>query len=314
MESQILITLIAIVLDASMIKIYIKFLINSDGESPKQLVERLRTIGGVPLVGEYDIEVPLQETERLFPKLEAIHRSLRGSGAFYYVTTGIETPKATASIDIIEDEVRKLSDDQKMLELRKKMYKAKLARWREMGVDTATLEELLETDIERFKEVSKTYLKEHLDKNKVVEDVARDLKQVDEEVFACVDDLGVTLESICRLCNLVENDAILSLGRLISAGKVTWQTKEDKEIYMRILPKKLARPEEEEMPAQTPEQAEERVIANLKLRGSTVKQICRDSRLPEGQVMSALSDLLKKGRIKSAKRGASTVYLRAPEA
>ncbi|HUW42616.1 MAG TPA: hypothetical protein VMW02_00090, partial [Thermoplasmata archaeon] len=242
-----------------MIKIYVKFQISSDGESPKQLVERLRDIGGVPLVGEYDIEVPLQETERLFLKLEAIHRALKGSGAYYMVTTGIETPQATASQDIIEEEARKISDDQKMMELRKKMYRAKLARWREMGLDTSTLEELLETDIERFKDVSKTYLKEHLDKNKIVEDLARDLKQVDEEVYSCVDDLGVTLESICRLCNLTENDSILSLGRLISAGKVTWESKDDKEIYMRILPKKLARSDEEVTPAHTPEQAEGRV-------------------------------------------------------
>ena len=296
-----------------MIKIYVKFQISSDGESPKQLVERLRVIGGIPLVGEYDVEVPLQEAERLFPKLEAIHRALKGSRAYYSVTTGIETPKVTASQDIIEEEARKISDDQKMLELRKKMYKAKLSRWREMGIDTGTLEELLETDIERFKEVSKTYLKEHLDKSKIVEDVARDLKQVDEEVYSCIDDLGVNFDSICRLCNLTENESILSLGRLISAGKITWQTKDDKEIYMRILPKKLARPEEEIMSAQTPEQAEGRVLANIKIRGSTVKQICRDARLPEGQVMSALADLLKSGKAKSAKRGATTVYVLAPD-
>jgi hypothetical protein len=295
-----------------MIKILVKFLISSDGESPKQLVERLRAIGGIPLAGEYDIEVPLQEAERPFPKLEAIHRALKGSGAYYSVTTGIETPKVKASQDIIEAEDRKISDDQNMLELRKKTYRAKLSRWREMGVDTGTLEELLETDIERFKEVSKTYLKEHLDKNKIVEGVARDLKQIDEEVYSCIDDLGVNFDSICRLCNLTENDSILSLGRLISAGKITWQTKDDKEIYMRILPKKLARIEEEVMPAQTPEQAEGRVLASMKVRGSTVKRICRDARLPEGQVMSALADLLKNGKVKSAKRGATTVYIRTP--
>lgn len=297
-----------------MIKIYVKFLISSDGESPKQLVERLGKVGGVPLVGEYDVEVPLQDSERLFQKLEAIHRALKGSGAFYSVATGIETPKITASIDIIEEEAKKMSEDQKMIELRKKMYKAKLARWREMGVDTAMLDELLETDIERFKEVSKTYLKEHLDKSKVVEDVARDLKDVDEQVFSSVDDLGVNLESICKLCSLDENEAILSLGRLMSAGKITWLTKDDKEVYVRIAQKKAERAEEEMLPADSAEQAEQRVLAVIKVKGSTVRQIGRDANLPEGQVMNALSQLLKSEKISSAKRGSATVYIRAPEA
>lgn len=314
MKGQILIPSIAIVLAVCMIKIFIKFMVSSDGESPKQLVERLRAIGGVPLVGQYDVEIPLGETERLFPKLEAIHRALKGSGTYYTVSTGLESEQA-AKGDLTSVESR-AEGDQKMAELKKKMYRAKLARWREMGIDTASLEELLETDIEGFKAVSRTYLREHLDKTKVIEDVARDLKNIDEEVCAQIDDLGVSLENICKLCNLNENEAILSLGRLISAGKVTWLTKDDKEVYVRVAPHRAAAIAVEEglAPAKSKEEAEERVLSALRVRGNTVRQVCQESRLPEGQVMNALADLLKSGRVRSARRGKSTVYLRVPGA
>ncbi|MEM4265312.1 MAG: hypothetical protein QW505_06010, partial [Thermoplasmata archaeon] len=186
-----------------MIKIFVKFIIDSDGESPRQIVERLSPLGGVPIVGEYDVEIPLQETERLFPKLEAIHKALRGSGVFYSVYTGVDTGTA---------ERQGVAGEQRLVEIKKKIYTAKLARWREMGVDTKPLEELLEKDLDKFREVSKTYLKEHLDKAQVVRDVHQSLRLNDEAVYAAVDDLGVSLENICKLTALNEHEVVLSLA------------------------------------------------------------------------------------------------------
>src|SRR4030066_692402 len=77
---------IASLVDA-MIKTYIRVELSSEGESPKQVVERMRRIGAVPVVGDYDFELVLDEDKRLFDKLEEIHHVLRGSSVRYTVTT-----------------------------------------------------------------------------------------------------------------------------------------------------------------------------------------------------------------------------------
>ena len=64
-----------------MLRILLKFMISSDGESPGQLVQRLRKVGGIPLAGMYDIEVPLSDNDRLFPKLEEIHKRSGGAAS-----------------------------------------------------------------------------------------------------------------------------------------------------------------------------------------------------------------------------------------
>jgi len=292
-----------------MLRILIKFMISSDGESPGQLVERLRNIGGVPLAGEYDIEIPLSDNDRLFPKIEEIHAALRGSGVFYTLFTGGEDTDVQQT-EGVSNVLPKSGGDQKLLEIRKNMYKAKLARWREMGIDTAHLEELLEEDIDKFREESRNYLREHLDKHKMVEDVDRDLKTIDEQVIKQVDSSGVLLEAVCKACNLSENEGVLSLGRLISAGKVICVVKEDKEYYALAPSHKPERAEGAAVPAGAKNEAEDRVLSSIRSKGSTVKQICQDSKMPEEQALNAISDLVSRGMIRSAKRGKSIVYLK----
>ena len=272
-----------------MIRILVKFIIDSDGESPRQIVERLGSLGGVPIVGEYDIEVPLLENERLFPKLEAIHKALKGSGVFYSVYTGIETGEAERQI---------ASGEQKIAEIKKKIYTAKLARWREMGVDTKPLEEILEKDLDKFREVSMTYLKEHLDKAQVVRDVHQSLRLNDE------------LENLCKLTSLNEHEVILSLARLISAGKVTRVPREDKEVYVRVKRMRTLKADSEAMPAEDFDEAISRIKEAIHPKGSTFRQICRVSKLPEGQAMNALSEILKRGELRSIRKGKNTVYIR----
>lgn len=288
-----------------MIKILVKFVIDSDGESPRQLVERLRAVGGVPLVGEYDVEIPMSETDRLFPKLDAIHRALRGSGALYSVST--------SSGSVEKADVGASADEQKILDMRKQLYWAKLVRWKEMGVDTSPLEELLETDIEKFKEVSRTYLREHLDQAQVVEDVTENLKKIDQTVYACLDYDGVPLDKICKSCDIDEHEAVLSLARLITAGRATRLTSGDKETYVRIKRTRTLKNPTKPRPAETLDEALERVFESIHHKGSTFQQICRQARLPEGQVLSSLSDLMTSGKLKRVKRGDNTIYLRKKE-
>lgn len=279
-----------------MVKIFIKFIVNSQGESPRELLERLRLIGGVPLIGEYDAEVPLEDSERLFDKLEAIHGALKGSGVLYTITSGTEHPG---------DEEKEKADDLRLNEMKKRLYIAKLERWREMGVDTKSLEKLLDTDLDKFREVSRDYLREHLDSGKVIEDISQKFEARDEAVLSAVDELGVTLENICRLVDLPENNVILSLGRLISAGTVNRLLKEGNEVYVR------AATERATTEAKTPpKEMLDRILSATKPKGSTFKQICRETGAPEKDVMSALSVLLRDEKLKTGKRGKGVIYKR----
>jgi hypothetical protein len=293
-----------------MIKILIKFMISSDGESPGQLVERLRNLGGIPMSGEYDVGIPLNDTDHLFQKLEDIHESLRGSGVLYTLYTGGEEPEAPE--EGISTVAPASASDEKLEDMRKKMYRSKLARWKEMGVDTAHLEQLLEIDINKFREESKNFLREHLSKTQVIEDVdRRDLKKIDESVYEQISGDGISLDKVREVCKLSENDAVLSLGRLISAGQVICVTRGEAESYVRVPqhePEELP-PIEKPAPAAESE-AEKRVMASIKLKGSTIRQICTDSELPEEQALNAVSDLMNRGLLKSAKRAKSTVYLK----
>jgi len=292
-----------------MLKILIKFMINSDGESPGQLVERLRDIGGVPMAGDYDVGIPLSDEDRLFPKIDEIHQALKGSGVLYSLYTGGDEPEQKD--EGISNVLQKDGGDQKLLEIRKNMYRSKLFRWREMGVDTAHLEELLETDIDKFREESKNFLREHLDKNRVIEDVdSRDLKKIDEKVYERVDDAGVSIGEICSACTLGENDSVLSLGRLMSAGKVVCITREGNEFYTRAPPHEPEKVEGGQPTAGAEGEAQQRVLEAVLAKGSTFRQICDKSGLPEEQVLNALSELLEKSLLKTGKRGKSTIYLK----
>ena len=297
-----------------MLKILIKFMISSDGESPGQLVERLRGLGGMPLAGDYDIEIPLGDNERLFAKMDGIHSALRGSGVFYTLHTCSDEreEKEEQSMPSI---MTKAGGEEKLTEIRKNAYKSKLARWREMGVDTSQLEQLLETDLEKFKEMSKTFLREHLDKHKVIEDVdRRDLKRIDESVHTRVSAGNASIEDVCKTCKLIEKDAVFSLGRLMSAGKVVKVMKDGKETYSLAPPTEPEKAEkaEEELPQPLlTGPAEDRVYAVIRPKGSSVKQICQDSKLPELQALNAISALIDRGMIKAGKRGKSPIYLKS---
>lgn len=287
-----------------MIKIYVKFIVSSGGESPKQLVERLRRIGGVPLIGEYDVEIMLGERERLFHKLDAVHRALKGSGALYSVSTGLEGIESTEA-DMSPAEL-------KSLEVKRKFYREKLAHWKEMGVDTSVLEELLEKDLEKFKEISRTYIREHIERGKGAEETLLESKELDKMIMASLDTSGVSLQSISKFSGLDKSDVAASLERLISAGKVKKLTRARKEIYIRVTKRKAPPPKVVVTPAKSEPEAIQRALSAIRTKGSTVKQICRDSRLPEGQVMNALAELLKSKRLRSVKRGRGMVYLRVP--
>jgi len=290
-----------------MIKTYIRVDLSSEGESPKMVIERMRQIGAVPVVGDFDFELPLKEDERLFDRLEDIHHALRGSHVRYSITTRTDF----SEVRVAGDRAGQVSHvvDQRPVELRKKLYRDKLERWKEMGLDVETLEDLLEQDLDKFKEVSKDFLRTHLNSVTVVRDKLPPENLVDGEVLSLIDEQGKTISDLMALTGYSEEQVTLSLGRLISAGSTVRGDRGSDEVYRLVPPPAPpTRTQLKTLAASTDEEAEDRIMASLRAKGSSKAQLIRGSRLPPEQAVKAIAALSKEGKLRVVRKGDKAVF------
>ena len=213
-----------------MIKTYVRVEISSEGESPIQIIERMRKIGAVPVVGDFDFELEVPEDVKIFDKLEEIHMALNGSKVHYTVTTRNE-----GSAEAPKKQVGNYAG-MKPQELRKAVYRAKLERWKEMGLDVAELEALLERDLDEFKEASKRFLRTRLDHMSVIKDRKDVDNVIDGQMLALLDENGKPLQDLVSSSGFSEEQVTLSIGRLISSGSVQRIQTDTAEIYKLIPP------------------------------------------------------------------------------
>ncbi|HUV61607.1 MAG TPA: hypothetical protein VMW71_05510 [Thermoplasmata archaeon] len=271
-------------------KIYVKIMLSSEGESPKRLVERMKRVDALPLVGDFDFEITLNSDERLFDKLEAIHRTLKGARVRYTVTTLADVSRPLEG-DSASRAIAPLLD-LKPPEMKKNLYTEKIGRWREMGLDVSELEVLLEKDPEHFKEVSKEFLKTHLNNVSVIRDKHPPENQLDGEVLALLGETGKTIDELAVATGYTEEQVTWSLGRLISSGSAVRSENGALEKYSLVPPpappptKKLRI-----LPAESTEEAEDRIYNAIAPSGSSREQILRATRLPEDQATKALASL-----------------------
>jgi len=290
-----------------MIKTYIRVQISSEGESPKQIIERMRKIGAIPIVGDYDFELKLEDDKRLFDKLEEIHHSMRGANVRYTLTTRTDIDVETLAKN--RHEVTHYVD-QKPVELKKALYKAKLDRWKEMGLDVSELEPLLETDLDHFKTASKEFLRTHLDQISVVKD-RRPESEVDGQVLALIDEVGKSLAEISSSTGFTEDQVTLSVGRLISSGSARRVQKGSEEVFCLIPPPApIVRKALELAPASSDEEAQKRVLDSIRAEGISTKDLIRAAKLPREQFAKAVAQLREKGLIKVVLKAKKEFYFR----
>lgn len=282
-------------------KIFVKIAVNSEGESPKRLVERMKRIGALPLVGDFDFELPLNPDERLFDKIELVHRALKGARVWYTVTTLADSSRPLEG-DTAARPVAPLVD-LKPPAIKRDVYKAKIQRWKDMGLDVSELETLLEDDIEKFKETSKDFLRTHLNNVSVISDKHPPDNQRDGQVLALLGESGKTIDEISKATGYSEDQVTVSLGRLISAGSARRFQDDSTEKYALIPPPAPPVKRLRLLPAEDQEEAEDRVLNAISPNGSTREQILKATRLPEHQVSTALTSLSKKGKIRVRGKG-----------
>ena len=290
-----------------MIKTYIRLELGSEGESPKQVIERMRKIGAVPVVGDFDFELSLGEDERLFDRLEEIHKALKGANVRYTITTLTDVEAKTAERGkLIIHYV-----DQKPIELKKALYKAKLERWKDMGLDVAELEMLLETDLDTFKVASKDFLRTHLDHMSIVKDRKSEDNVVDGQVLALLDESGITLADVISAIGFSEEQVTLSLGRLISSGSATRIQKGQIELYSLVPPPApIVRKTITLVPAHDDAEAKKRILDSIEAEGSTVKEVIRTSRLPREQVEEGLGKLEAAGKVRKVEKAKKELFVK----
>ncbi len=285
-----------------MAKTYIKVELSSEGESPKQVIERMKTVGAQPITGDYDFEITGVDSSKLFDRLEEVHSALRGSKVRYTVSTKACPPAPDA-------DASEAAGENRPTELKKHIYRTKLDRWREMGLDVSELEALLNTDLERFKAASKEFLRTHLDRLSVVRDRHLPDNQVDGEVLALLDEAGKSLNDLMSATGYSEEQVTLSLARLISAGSVTRGETGTGERYSLVPPPEPPKRRPlKTLPAETDEEAEDRILGAMSASGSSREQIVRGARLPPEQVAKALVSLSKKGKIRVVGKGKSAKF------
>jgi hypothetical protein len=290
-----------------MIKTYVRVELGSEGESPKQVIERMRKIGAVPVVGDFDFELSLGEDERLFDRLEEIHKVLKGAGVRYTITTLTDVEVKTAERGkLIAHYV-----DQKPVELKKALYKAKLARWKDMGLDVAELEMLLETDLDNFRAASKDFLRTHLDHMSIVRDRRSEDNVVDGQVLALLDESAITLADIISTTGFSEEQVTLSLGRLISSGSATRIQNGQIELYNLVPPPApFVRKAIAVVPAHDDEEVKNRILGSIEAEGSTVKDIIRAARLPREQVEEGLGKLESARKVRKVEKAKKEFFVK----
>lgn len=205
-----------------MTKTYIRVELSSEGESPKQIIERMKRLGAAPVIGEYDFELEIKDDERLFDRLEEIHAALRGSGVRYTVTTRPTTPGPTTAAELLMSP-----------EVRRRVFEAKLQRWRSMGLDVSALEAVLARDPEGFREASKAFLRANLGRLGLVRDVEEHLDAHAMKVHEAIEERGSTLGRLLKRTELAEAELLTGLARLITAGKIRRVKRGATEIYVR---------------------------------------------------------------------------------
>ena len=291
-----------------MIRTYIRVELSSEGESPKQVIDRMRKIGGVPVVGDYDFEFPLADDQRLFDRLEEIHHALRGANVRYTVSTRTDSDAESGYAG--RKQVMRYVD-QKPFELKKSLYKAKLERWKEMGLDVSELESLLEEDLDKFKAASKEFLRTHLDRLSIIQDKRPQENRIDGEILALLDEEGKTLEQLTTATGYFEDQVTLSIGRLISAGSARRVPKDSTEIFCLIPPPApQIRKAIEVVPAKDADEAKARVYEFVPPEGIRSKDLIRSAKLPREQLSKAIESLGQEGKIRTERKGKKDWFFR----
>ena len=65
----------------------IKFQFRSDGATPFEVIKKLRALGFIPVVGEYDFKIEYSNPEEYAKYINQLHAALKGMDVNYMLTS-----------------------------------------------------------------------------------------------------------------------------------------------------------------------------------------------------------------------------------
>ncbi|MGD1061259.1 MAG: hypothetical protein ABR879_07355 [Methanomassiliicoccales archaeon] len=180
----------------------------SDGRPPSEVEEGLHKVGFAQVKGTNTFEAEVLDAQGGKAKLEEMHAALRGMGIIYEPSLG--RPAEGLPGQPIG-------------------YHERLAKWKEAGIDSDELQELLQYDVERFKSRGLEMMRAQLERvalereREIRESEARDRieKARDRILLSAREEGGKTIQQLVEVTGLDEEILTQMLDELVKKGKLT---------------------------------------------------------------------------------------------
>jgi predicted transcriptional regulator len=179
----------------------------SDGRPPSEVEESLRAVGFAKVKGSSAFEAEVADAQQGMEKLDEMHAALKGKGVIY------------------EPSVRRPTEGGQGQPIG---YQERLARWKEAGIDSDELQELLQYDIERFKSRGLEMMRAQLERvalereREIREAEAREkVEKARERILASAKgEGGKTIQQLIGVTGLDEEVLTQIIDELVKKGKL----------------------------------------------------------------------------------------------
>jgi hypothetical protein len=189
-------------------KIFVRIEFVSDGRPPSEVEENLGKVGFVQVKGTNTFETEVPDEHAGKAKLDEMHSALRGMGVIYEPSLGRPS---------------------EVLPGQSMGYQERLSRWKEVGIDSDELLELLQYDVERFKARGLEMMRAQLERialereREIREGEAKDrIEKARERIIASAkEEGGRTIQQLMEVTGLDEEILTQMLDDLVKKGKLT---------------------------------------------------------------------------------------------
>ncbi len=201
-------------------KAYIKMIYSSEGASPDEVESALKDSGFLRLRGSSVFEAEVREDSEFTERLGDLHDILEGLEVRYMPS--IQVPEEVSASEVPG-------------------YRKRLEKWRSIGIDVDELMELLEGDMEKFKERAKETWATQIDRildereGEIVElETKRKLDEVRSSILRGVETEGRTFHELLDITD-IETDALSELlDDLVEKGKIRAEQSGRQVVFVRV--------------------------------------------------------------------------------
>jgi len=187
-------------------KAYIQVIYSSEGASPDEVEKAFKDTGFLRLKGSSIYEIDVVEDSELTGRLGKLHDALRGLEVRYMPS--IQVPEGVLSSDVPG-------------------FRQRLEMWRAVGVDVDELLEVLERDVEEFRECARGIWTTQIDRiaddkeREAAEfDAKRKLEQAREGILSEVETEGKTFHELLSAIDIETGILSEMLDDLVDKGRI----------------------------------------------------------------------------------------------